>query len=83
MGFREKNAEKRKDNKSKTSVILGKPTSQLTKEDKKILAARMAEIKGENKCNSTVQNTIPYLCMYRDGVCQVTENFYSMTVCMC
>jgi hypothetical protein len=80
MGFREKNAEKRKDNKSKTSVILGKPTSQLTKEDKKILAARMAEIKGENKSNSTVQNTIPYLCMYRDGVCQVTENFYSMTV---
>jgi hypothetical protein len=80
MGFREKNAEKRKDNKSKTSVILGKPTSQLTKEDKKILAARMAEIKHENGKNSTVQNTIPYLCMYRDGVCQVTENFYSMTV---
>ena len=59
---------------------MGKPASQLTKEDKKLLSARMAEIKKENGSNATVQNTIPFLCMFCDGVCQVSENFYSLTV---
>ena len=59
---------------------MGKPASQLTKEDKKILSARMAEIKSANGGKTTVQNTIPYMCMYKDGVCQVSENFFSMTV---
>ena len=44
MGFRKKDA-KISDNKSKSAVIMGKPASQLTKEDKKLLSARMAEIK--------------------------------------
>lgn len=79
MGFRKKDA-KISDNKSKSAVIMGKPASQLTKEDKKLLSARMAEIKKENGSNATVQNTIPFLCMFRDGVCQVSENFYSLTV---
>mgnify|MGYP004602911109 CR=1 FL=1 len=78
MGFRKRNA--RQDNKSKSAVIMGKPASELTKEEKKILSARMAEIRSENGSNSTVQNTIPFLCMYKDGVCQVSENFYSLTV---
>lgn len=79
MGFRNRNARK-SNNKSKTAVVMGKPASQLTKEDKKLLSARMAEIKKENGSNTTVQNTVPFLCMYRDGVCQVTENFFSLTV---
>ena len=79
MGFRKKDA-KISDNKSKSAVIMGKPASQLTKEDKKLLSARMAEIKKENGSNATVQNTLPFLCMFRDGVCQVSENFYSLTV---
>ena len=78
MGFRKRNA--RKDNKAKTTVIMGKPASELTKEEKKILSARMAEIRSENGGKSTVQNTIPFLCMYRDGVCQASENYYSLTV---
>ena len=78
MGFRKRNA--RQDNKSKSAVIMGKPASELTKEEKKILSARIAEIRSENGGNTTVQNTIPFLCMYKDGVCQVSENFYSLTV---
>ncbi len=78
MGFRKRNAQS--DNKSKSAVIMGKPASELTKEEKKILSARMAEIRSENGGNTTVQNTIPFLCMYKDGVCQVSENFYSLTV---
>ena len=40
----------------------------------------MTEIKSANGGKTTVQNTIPYMCMYKDGVCQVSENFFSMTV---
>ena len=79
MGFRKKNA-KRKNHKASASVILGKPAEQITKEEKKILSARMAEIKAESKNRRSVQNTIPYHTMYRDGACEVSENFYSMTV---
>ena len=79
MGFRKRNAN-RSDNRSKTKVIMGKPASKLTKEEKKILSARMAEIRSENGGKNTVQNTIPFLCMYQDGVCQVSENFFSLTV---
>ena len=79
MGFRKRNA-KLSDNKSKSAVIMGKPASQLTKEEKKILSAQMVEIRSENGGKNTVQNTIPFLCMYKDGVCQVSENFFSLTV---
>lgn len=79
MGFRKKDA-KISNTKAAASVIMGKPAKQLTKEDKKLLSARMAEIKKENSNKATVQNTVPYQVMYSDGVCQVSENFYSMTV---
>ena len=79
MGFRKKDARK-SDNRSKAKVIMGKPASQLSKEEKKILSARMAEIRSANGGKNTVQNTIPFLCMYKDGVCQVSENFFSLTV---
>ena len=36
MGFRKKNA-KRSDNRSSAKVIMGKPASKLTKEEKKII----------------------------------------------
>ena len=79
MGFRKRNA-KASNSKATASVIMGKPAKQLTKEEKKLLSARMAEIKKENSNKGTVQNAIPYQIMYRDGVCQVSDNFYSMTV---
>ena len=79
MGFRKRNA-KLSDKKSNAKIIMGKPAKQLTKDEKKILSARMAEIKRENSGKSTVQNTIPYQVMYRDGVCQVSGNFFSLTV---
>ena len=77
MGFRKKDASR--DSRAKSAVLMGKPASALTIEDKKLLSARMAEIRAENG-RASVQNTIPYLCMYKDGVCQVSENFYSLAV---
>lgn len=79
MGFRKRNA-KKTDNKTSAKVIMGKPAKQLSKEEKKLLSARMAEIKKQNSNNSTVQNTVPFQVMYRDGICQVSENFFSLTI---
>lgn len=79
MGFRNKNA-KKSNNKATSAVIMGKPAKQFTQEEKKILSARMTEIKKTNGSNATVQNTIPYQTMYRDGICQVSDNFFSLTV---
>lgn len=79
MGFRKRNA-KRSDNRSTAKVIMGKPAKQLSKEEKKLLSARMTEIKKQNSNNSTVQNTIPFQVMYHDGICQVSENFFSVTI---
>lgn len=30
--------------------------------------------------DNSVQNTIPYNIMYKDGICKVTENFYTKTI---
>ena len=57
MGFRKRNA-KKTDNKTSAKVIMGKPAKQLSKEEKKLLSARMSEIKKQNSNNSTVQNTL-------------------------
>lgn len=77
--FRKKEP-KRSDLKSKAKVAAEKPISELTKEDKKIIRKRIREIKSYNQNNGIVQNTLPYLCIYKDGICQVTDNYYSMTL---
>ncbi len=66
--------------KAKAAVAAKKPSSQLTKQDKKVMAARMSEIKGQRKNKKSVQNTIPYTQMYKDGICQLSENLFSKTI---
>lgn len=80
MGLKKKESKRKPDLKSQSAVLVKKPASQLTKEQKKILSARMAEIKKYAGDTNAVQNAVPYMTMFRDGVCQVSENFYSMTV---
>ena len=52
----------------------------LTKEEKNAILKRMSEIRRYKNDPKTVQNTIPYLRMFKDGICQVTDNFYSKTI---
>lgn len=66
--------------KSQASEISKKKPSTLTSKEKKILAQRMAEIKSAKGSKHTTQNTVGYIHMYKDGICHVTENLYSMTV---
>ena len=55
------------------------PKVKLTRAEKKQLAQIMAQAK-KSKHPQTAQQTIPYLRMYSDGLCRVTENCYSKTV---
>ena len=55
------------------------PKVKLTRTEKKQLAQIMAQAK-KSKHPQTAQQTIPYLRMYPDGLCRVTENCYSKTV---
>ncbi|MDO5147999.1 MAG: ATP-binding protein [Oscillospiraceae bacterium] len=70
----------RRDARASSAVILDKPASKITKKEKKTLFQRLSELKRANKIKNTVQNTIPYQAIFRDGVCQNSENFFSMTV---
>ena len=45
---------------------------KLTRAEKKEIAALIRAAKGDGKAH-TAQQTIPYLAMYPDGICKVTE----------
>lgn len=54
------------------------PKTTLTRNERKAIEARIAKLKNKKK-NST-QKTIPYLEMYQDGICHITENKFSKTI---
>lgn len=62
--------------KEKNKGVVAVKTS-LTKKERKRIEARLAKL--QHKKLST-QKTIPYLEMFKDGICQVTENYYTKTV---
>ena len=52
---------------------------KLTRAEKKEIAALIRAAKGDGKAH-TAQQTIPYLAMYPDGICKVTEKRYSKSI---
>lgn len=52
---------------------------KLTRAEKKQIAAIIQTAKGDGKAH-TAQQSIPYLTMYPDGICKVTEKRYSKSV---
>ena len=52
---------------------------KLTRAEKKEIAALIRQAKGDGKAH-TAQQTIPYLQMYPDGICKVTEKQYSKSL---
>ncbi len=52
---------------------------KLTRAEKKEIAALIQAAKGDGKAH-TAQQTIPYLAMYPDGICKVTEKRYSKSI---
>lgn len=55
------------------------PKLKLTRAEKKQLAAVMAQVK-KQKSPQTAQQTIPYQRMWPDGICRVTDNYYTKTI---
>lgn len=49
----------------------------LSKKERKQIEARIKKL---SKKAYSVQTTIPYLEMFKDGICQVSENYYTKTI---
>ena len=64
---------------TKTREMAAKPKRKLTRTEKKEIAAAIRKAKGDGKPH-TAQQTIPYLQMYPDGICKVTEKKYSKSI---
>ena len=64
---------------TKTREMAAKPKRKLTRAEKKEIAAAIRKAKGDGKPH-TAQQTIPYLQMYPDGICKVTEKKYSKSM---
>ncbi len=53
---------------------------KLTKAERKQIEAAIARAKNQDKKKKSAQDTIPYQRMYPDGVCRVTDSFFTKTV---
>ncbi|GFI27144.1 hypothetical protein IMSAGC012_02269 [Lachnospiraceae bacterium] len=56
-----------------------KAKRKLTRAEKKQIAAVIRQAKGDGKAH-TAQQTIPYINLYPDGICRVTERKYSKSI---
>ncbi len=54
--------------------------TKLSRADKQEIQAIIARANGTDKKEKTAQDSIPYLRMYPDGICQVTDTRYAMTI---
>ena len=57
-----------------------KPGVKLTRAQKKKLEGLTRQAKADGRHPNSAQKTIPYLSMYKDGLCRVTENYYTMSL---
>lgn len=60
-------------------MALKKEKRKLSRAEKKQIEALIRQAKGDGKAH-TAQQSIPYLAMYPDGICKVTEKKYSKTI---
>lgn len=63
----------------KQPVKAVKPARKLTSAEKKHINAVVRKAKGDGKPR-TVQQSIPYLAMYPDGICRVTDKVFSKSM---
>ena len=65
--------------KTQSRAVKNPVRRKLTRAEKKEIAAVIQAAKGDGKPH-TAQQTIPYLQMYPDGICRVTEKKYSKSI---
>ena len=61
------------------SNVKTKPGTKLTGVEKKQIAAVIAKAKRDKK-GISAQDSIPYQRMWKDGICRVTDNYYTKTI---
>ena len=61
------------------AAVPAKGKRKLTRAEKKQIESIIRQAKGDGKAH-TAQQTIPYLQMYPDGICQVTDKKYSKSI---
>jgi len=54
--------------------------AKLSRSDKKQIEAILARYKTNDRTTMSAQDSIPFLRMYPDGICRVTDNTYSKTI---
>jgi len=54
--------------------------AKLTRSDKKQIEAILARYMTNDRTTMSAQDSIPFLRMYPDGICRVTDNTYSKTI---
>lgn len=53
---------------------------KMTKEQQKQIDAAVAKAKGKDKKQMSAQDSISFQRMFKDGICRVTDNYYTKTV---
>ena len=53
---------------------------KMSKEQQKQIEAAVAKAKGKDKNQMSAQDSIPFQRMFKDGICRVTDNYYTKTV---
>ena len=53
---------------------------KMTKEQQKQIDAAVARAKHKDKKQMSAQGSIPFQRMFKDGICRVTDNYYTKTV---
>lgn len=59
---------------------MSKEKRRLTREEKRQVAAAIERAKRTDKKQMSAQQSIPYQWMYQDGMCRITDNYYSKTI---
>lgn len=57
-----------------------KTKKKLSRADRKQIEAAIAKAKNTDKRHKSAQDSIPFQRMFPDGICRVTDNYYSKTV---
>ena len=69
------NLQKSKPTKSKPTTLT---THQLSKQERKQIEQHVRKLTAKRK--PSVQRTLPYIDIYPDGICQLSEQEYSSTI---
>ena len=53
---------------------------KLTRAEKRQIEAAIAKAKRQDKRQLSAQDSIPFQRMYPDGICRVTDNYFTKTI---